>query len=155
MPSAVRPLFYGRSNSRQRLSKTKNSLELLAVSLHAPSVVVAILAAPRLVGTHCLNVPVWPRTYPYIFPGGPNDQLGDSDEDLGISYRFSAGFPPVREPPSPWTPTDPRGVAVRSAQAWHGLVIPLTWHPQPVPDAKVLRECRNFPPPDKDEGLPT
>jgi hypothetical protein len=73
----------------QGLPEFDYPLELGSIPLHAPLLVIEVLAPSGRVRTDDLDMPMWPRTNPYIDPGRWNDERSDAIQYFSIGDSHS------------------------------------------------------------------
>jgi hypothetical protein len=121
--------FDPRAQPAQRVAEGDHRIELLAVSMGAPMLVVEVLLAPCRIEARRLEMSAWVHADPHIAPRRRDRQRADPFEHLRIADSLAVGIE-VLVAASASAPGDARGGTVRSAQSWHR---PTNSGPRPWP----------------------
>src|SRR5207249_167177 len=108
----------------QRFGELEHVVELLAVAVEPPDVVVPVLAAPPGVDAGGLDVAVGHGTDPHVLPGRRDDEVLDAGEGVGVGDAAPAGVEVDESPPRP-PPRQAGTAAVDAAQARHAVAFPV------------------------------
>jgi hypothetical protein len=119
-PAPLQVALQPPAHAGQLGGELEHHLELLAITMLAPAVVVAILLAPGIVEPRRLDVPVRERAYPNVLPRRREDELVDPLEGLRVRDPLGRLLVDVGEAAATAHPADSEPGAVCAFQSRHG-----------------------------------